>query len=71
MRNGSHSDFSGLLAASMSILFFANHHDWHGDGPLLSLCADPEPMSFGHLAVREKRRGNQDCAKRSRAGYSG
>ena len=37
----------------MRLVFFADLADRHGNGPLLSLCSGPEPVSFGYLA-REK-----------------
>ncbi len=46
---------------------FCRPPDRHGNGTLLSLCSGPEPVSFGYLAMREKRRGNQHCCWRSRA----
>ena len=50
MCHGSRPDFPGLLAASMRLVFFADLADRHGNGPLLSLCSGPEPVSFGYLA---------------------
>ena len=50
MCHGSRPDFPGLLAASMRLVFFADLADRHGNGPLLSLCSGPEPVSLGYLA---------------------
>ena len=70
MRRGSRQVSAWLLAAFMRVLFFADHSDRQGGKSLLSLCSDPWPVSPGHLAVREKRRGNQCSHCCSRAGCS-
>ena len=70
MRHGSRWVFSQLLAAFMKVLFFADHLDRQGGKSLLSLCSDPWPVSPGHLAMREKRRGNQCSNYCSRASRS-
>ncbi len=70
MRRGSRRVSARLLAAFMRVLFFADHSDQQGSKPLLSLCSDPWPVSPGHLAIREKRRGNQCSNYCSRASRS-
>ena len=67
MRHGSRWVFSQLLAAFMKVLFFADHLDRQGGKSLLSLCSDPWPISPGHPAMREKRRGNQCQQSSARA----